>query len=161
MRPSNLGKLRNVTITFSLSLPRDGVSVPVVRHICRNALADLGVASGCISDIELALAEACTNVLKHAEGTGEEYEVTVEVVDQICDIRVIDTGAGFDHAGRAHDDVSATAESGRGIHLMQALVDSVDFISKPETGTVVHLQKTLDLSEASVIRRLAEVAVPT
>ena len=158
MPPGNLGKLRNVTITFSLSLPRDGLSVPVVRHICRNALEDLGVAPTCVSDIELALAEACTNVLKHAEGTGDEYEVAVEVVDDLCDVRVIDSGAGFDHAGRSQEGAPTTAESGRGIHLMQALVDSVHFVSKPEVGTIVHLQKTLELTDTSIIRRLAEVA---
>ena len=158
MPPAILGKLRNVTITFSLSLPRDGLSVPVVRHICRNALEDLGVAASCISDIELALAEACTNVLKHAEGTGDEYEVAVEVVNDLCDVRVIDSGAGFDHAGRSQEGASSTAESGRGIQLMQALVDNVDFISKPEVGTIVHLQKSLELTESSIIRRLSEVA---
>ncbi len=146
-----------MTITFSLSLPRDGLSVPVVRHICRNALDDLGVSRGCIQDIELALAEACTNVLKHAEGTSDEYEVSVEVVDRSCDIRVIDTGTGFDHEGREPAQPGGTAEGGRGIHLMQSLVDSVHFISKPEVGTIVHLQKTLDLTDHSILRRMAEV----
>lgn len=150
-----------MTITFSLSLPRDGLSVPVVRHICRNALEDLGVTRGCIADIELALAEACTNVLKHAEGTSEEYEVAVEVVDHLCDIRVIDTGSGFDHAGKDRTRPDATAEGGRGIHLMQALVDSVRFTSKPEVGTIVHLQKSLDLTDASILRRLEGVGAST
>ncbi|HYO61129.1 MAG TPA: ATP-binding protein [Actinomycetota bacterium] len=142
-------------IHFSLCLPRDEESVPVVRHICRDALAELGVARDCVGDVELAVTEACTNVLKHAAGTGDEYEVTVTVIEADCVIRVIDSGSGFDH--EAVDRATAAefgAESGRGVFLMAALVDDLKFTSKPEIGTVVHLEKKLQLDETSVIRRL-------
>lgn len=142
-------------IHFSLCLPRDEESVPVVRHICRDALGELGVERDCVGDVELAVTEACTNVLKHAAGTGDEYEVTVAIVEDDCVIRVIDSGAGFDHEA-VDREVAAehAAESGRGVFLMAALVDNLKFTSKPEIGTVVHLEKKLLLEETSVIRRL-------
>ena len=146
-------------IHFSLCLPRDEESVPVVRHICRDALAELGVARDCVGDVELAVTEACTNVLKHAAGTGDEYEVTVAVAEDDCVIRVVDSGTGFDHEAVDRDTAAEHgAESGRGVFLMAALVDGLKFTSKPEVGTVVHLEKKLQLEETSVIRRLQRAA---
>ena len=143
-----------MNILFSLNLPRDEASVPVVRHVCRDALAVLGVDEVCVSEIELAVAEACTNVLKHVEGTEDQYEVKVEVSEQQCQISVLDTGGGFDHSAHGGQ-APSTAESGRGIAIMQALVDDVRFVSEPESGTVVHLVKHLALAEDSVLKRLA------
>ena len=145
-----------MNITFSLLLPRDEVSVPVVRRICGSALRDLGVHDHCVEDVELALTEACTNVLKHADGATEDYEVAVEVNEQKSIIRVLDTGGGFDHENVAY--AHEAAESGRGIQLMRALVDKVNFISRPEVGTVVYLEKNLDCNADSVLRKLAEQA---
>jgi serine/threonine-protein kinase RsbW len=147
-----------VNIVFSLNLPRDQASVPVVRTISRTALLGLGVAEGCVSDIEVALSEACTNVLKHVEGTDEAYEVTVEVNEKICQIKVIDTGSGFDHASKGTEHADPSAEGGRGIFLMRAMVDNIEFTSAPELGTVVRLTKKLDLQEGSVLSRLAGTA---
>lgn len=144
-----------MVVTFSLSLPRDEASVPIVRHLCRSALNDFGVQSRCVADIELAVTEACTNVLKHAEGTNDIYDVTVGIDEHDCMIRVIDSGGGFDHHGVGREEALAGAESGRGIHLMRALVDNVRFTSRPEEGTVVHLEKELVLRDDSVLRRLS------
>lgn len=144
-----------MVIAFSLSLPRDEASVPVVRRLCRSALNDLGVETSCVADIELAVTEACSNVLKHAQGTDDGYDVVVEIDDTDCTIRVIDSGGGFDHHSEGREEALAGAESGRGIHLMRALVDNVRFISRPEEGTVVHLEKELVLHDRSVLRRLA------
>ena len=144
-----------MVISFSLSLPRDELSVPVVRRLCRSALDDLGVARSCVGDIELAVTEACTNVLKHANGTQDSYDVMVSVDESDCDIRVVDSGAGFDHAETGRDEPPVADESGRGILLMRALVDRVHFASIPEQGTIVHLQKHLDLTDASILKQLA------
>lgn len=140
-------------IAFKLSLPRDEVSVPVVRHISRDALLKLGVDAACVSDIELAVTEACTNVLNHADGTGDLYEVSFEVNEELAHIRIIDTGRGFDEG---QIELSAdSAESGRGIFLMKALVDDLKFVSEPEKGTVVHLVKKLQVDEGSILHMLA------
>ncbi len=37
---------------------------------------------------------------------------------------------------------------------MRALVDQVKFDSKPEVGTIVHLEKALKLAETSVVHRV-------
>lgn len=147
-----------MVITFSLSLPRDEASVPLVRRLCRGVLNDLGVDETCVSDIEVALTEACTNVLKHAS-TDDSYEVAVDINDTDCTIRVIDSGAGFDASAKGREEALVGAEGGRGIHLIRALVDNVEFISRPEEGTVVYLEKRLVLRPHSILQRLADATI--
>ena len=142
-------------IVFKLCLPRDEASVPVVRHLCRDSLLKLGVTRSCVADIEVAVTEACTNVLHHAVGTEDEYEVQVEVNEAICEIRIVDTGGGFDHEKAGLTTSSDSAESGRGIFLMRAFVDDLKFASEPEKGTVVHLVKNLELETESLLKALS------
>jgi anti-sigma regulatory factor (Ser/Thr protein kinase) len=130
-----------VEITLSLSLPRDEESIPIARHLVRQALAEVGVEADCAYDVELAMSEACTNVLRHA-GPGDAYRVRLQIEEHSCELRIVDLGRGFDSAGQrpAREGVE---EGGRGLGLMLALVDKVQFASKPEAGTVVRLEKTL------------------
>ena len=141
-------------LNLSLCLPTDELSVPVVRHICTYALSEVGVHETCRSDISIALTEACTNVLDHATQDGEAYEVDITIDDDRCTIRVKDAGIGFDVDLREQtrgDDV--TAESGRGLDLIRALVDRVKFISKPEDGVIVHLEKALEFDAEHPVRK--------
>jgi serine/threonine-protein kinase RsbW len=155
---SGIRVVNAMRLAFTLRLPRDEVSVPIVRHICRSALLELGVEGTCLADIELAITEACTNVLKHAHGVNQEYEVEVEVNEGYCEIRVIDAGIGFASTERLQQ-AGGIAEQGRGLHLMSALVDDLHFISRPEQGTVVHLAKKLQFSDGSILQKLGELSV--
>ena len=135
-------------VELVVALPREERSVPVARHIVRAAMGTLGVADTCTADIEVALSEACTNVLEHA-GPSDEYEVRLDVDGDRCVLRVVDVG---DTPGRVRFEVptdppSEDAEHGRGLVLMQALVDQVGFNTLSEKGTVVSLEKRLTYSE--------------
>ena len=144
---------------FTLCVPRDEASVPVVRHVCRDALLMLGVGDDCVSQIELAVTEACTNVLRHVKGTDAEYKVAVVVNETECQIRLIDSaGEFFAHEEQGREEAHPDAESGRGIFLMRAMVDELKFASQPESGSVVHLVKKLELKEDSILRKLTSVA---
>lgn len=143
-------------IKLTLALPRDELSVPVARRVLRQAMDVLGVQEEVTSDIEVALTEACTNVLDHAQGA-EEYEVSAGIDGQLCVIEVIDRGASdFDPAVLGHGQADADAEEGRGIQLMRALVDRVHFDNRAQVGTVVHLEKRLEWHDGSVIKALTE-----
>src|SRR4030095_10213309 len=142
-------------IKFSLSLPNDEISIPIIRRICAKSLAVLGVARECIGDVELALAEACANVLLHAPEEGE-YEVSVGLDDSVAVIDVVDRGGGFDTTAIDASTVDAVSEHGRGIFLMRALMDRVQFqaMGGPRPGTRVHLEKRLAWDEHAPGRRL-------
>jgi serine/threonine-protein kinase RsbW len=150
-------------IRFCLVLPRETLSIPVMRRVLGDTLARLGLDEACVSDLLLAVTEACTNVLRHA-GPGHKYEVIARVGRNRVVVQVLDNGRGFDPArGRAMRrrhlrrppvrraallrrrnraaEVAQLAESGRGLAIMRACVDDVSLRSGPGCGTVVQLRK--------------------
>lgn len=145
-------------IDVRLSLPRDAISVPVIRRVLRVALVTLAVHPDCISDIEIALTEACTNVLDHAQN-GEQYEVVASVHGDKCVIDVSDSGEGFDASALGRADADVGAETGRGIQLIRALVENVRF--GPAGGhSSVHFEKSLVALDGSPLRALPGPAEP-
>ena len=141
-------------IDLDLNLPRDNATVPLVRHILRHTLTEFGVTESCVGDVELAITEACANVIEHASGTEDEYEVRLELSGDWVDIRVVDTGAGFDAESLSDGMPDPTADRGRGIELMRALVDRIRFESRPERGTIVRFEKRLELAADSPLNSL-------
>ncbi len=144
-------------IKLTLALPRDALSVPVVRRVLRGAMETLGVVEDVIASIELALTEAATNVLDHALES-DQYEVSAGIDGDLCVIEVVDREAVlFDGDEMGLADAADAAEEGRGIQLMRALVDRVEFTSRPQTGTVVHLEKAIEWVDGAPGRSLAEL----
>jgi serine/threonine-protein kinase RsbW len=139
-------------IELRLRLPRDRLSVPVVRHLAQDALRVVGANRADAHDVELALGEACANVLTHA-GAGDAYDVEVTVGPHNCVIRVVDLGTGFD-ATQPTAMSDTDAESGRGLAIMNTLMDTVRFTSGPQRGTVVQLVKSLRFDDDTPARRL-------
>lgn len=150
MSASARGKEPAMTLAMKLelTLPRDTSTVPLVRHILKYTLSEFGVLADCVADVELAVTEATANVVEHATGEGDEYEISVQLTDDLCEIRVVDTGHGFDHESIGREAPEAASEGGRGVMLMRALVDRIRFESHPEVGTVVHLTKRLEFETA-------------
>jgi serine/threonine-protein kinase RsbW len=149
-------------IELSVHLPRDTMSVPVIRHLTRHTLDEVGAREDICSDIEVALTEACANVLYHS-GPGDAYDVTVTIGPQNCELRIIDVGYGFDHkelslaATTTVPDLSA--EHGRGLALIHAVVDKVELVSVPEEGTLVCLIKRLEFDDNAPARKLLAQAL--
>ena len=149
-----------------LCLPRAARSVRAARHTVRAALRSSGVASDCADEIEVALSEACTNVLAHAD-PADAYAVRLDVRGDRCVLRIIDTGAGFHQHGQPprpsgggdQPAVDPVVEHGRGLRVMRALADRVrvdrvrvdphapgdDQRGRGSRGTVVRLEKRLRL----------------
>lgn len=140
--------------SFTLQLPRDALSVPLARRVLHSSMRTLGVNDVCLSDIGVAVSEACTNVLDHAQ-EGEEYEVVVGLDGATCVVEVVDTGSGFDAEDLGRVDADHSAEGGRGLQLIRTLVDKVNFTARPEQGTIVHLEKELLYEDDAPLKRLA------
>jgi anti-sigma regulatory factor (Ser/Thr protein kinase) len=49
---------------------------------------------------------------------------------------------------------------GRGVAIMRALMDQVDFRSEPEAGTIVQLVKTLSIDSDGALARLRRKRQP-
>lgn len=159
-------------VRFCLVFPRESLSIPVMRRVLGDTLGRLGLDEECISDLLLAVTEACTNVLRHA-GPGHRYDVIAQVGRSRVVLEVVDNGRGFDPArlraprrrqlaqirrpprrpaamlGRRvrTPDPAELAESGRGLAIMRACVDDVSLRSGPGRGTVVQLRKRCEWRE--------------
>jgi serine/threonine-protein kinase RsbW len=146
-----------VEINLVLYLPRDAASVPVTRQVLDGCLETLGVTPDTRADIALALTEACANVIQHA-GPGDEYEVQASAKDGHCAIEVVNTGrpagqpapdGSGSYAGQDDrialngDPVPATAEHGRGLKIINAVVDNLQLTGSQSEGTIVRFEKTL------------------
>ena len=146
-----------------LYLPRDAASVPVSRQVLDGCLATLGVTPDTRADIALALTEACANVVLHA-GPVEEYLVQVSARSGQCAIEVINADGGNgkpapdgalrsgretgeERAGRialADEPVPVTAEHGRGLKIIDAVVDNLELTGDERHGLTVHFEKALE-----------------
>lgn len=115
----------------------------LVRGAVTEMLVLFGVEQGCIDDVRLAVSEACTNVVRHAGGD-DEYEVRLCIDDDQCAVSVRDAGHGFDAADLSGVMPSANSARGRGVAIMQAVMNSVELESSPEEGTVVNLVTSLN-----------------
>lgn len=142
-----------MNLHFAVCLPQEAETVRLVRRVVRHALGAFGVTQECIDDICLALSEACTNVIDHA-AEDDEYEVRLQVDGERCVISVTDTGHGFGATDVAAAMPDGSSPRGRGLAIMQALMDQVDFRSGPDTGTIVSLVKTLSVHDEGALARL-------
>lgn len=142
---------RSPHMEMTVTLPRETGSVPVMRHLAGQTMDALGVVRSDVDDVQLAITEACANVVAHAVDT-DTYEVKVDLGSHRCTITVVDRGTGFD-SSTVVDDVHEHAERGRGLRLMQTLMDATAFESVPLAGSVVHMVKELHYDESHPLHR--------
>lgn len=144
---SEFSEVGLVDMKFSLALPREAMSVPVIRRVLGDALRGLGVSEDCVDDILVAASEACTNVVRHSSTL--EYEVDGAIDDENCVLWITDHGAGM----RRPAETGELAESGRGMNIMRALVDDLTLDARPD-GVRVSMRKRLTWHDEALMRRL-------
>jgi serine/threonine-protein kinase RsbW len=128
-------------MSVRLNLPREVDSVPAVRRLLRCALTLLHVDRQSGADLEIALTEACSNVITHADGA-DRFEVRLDVADDHCEIDVLDNGTGFDARVVGADSPAVDCERGRGLFLIRALSENVRMHSAPRSGSLIHFEKS-------------------
>ncbi|MET9107598.1 ATP-binding protein [Streptomyces zhihengii] len=153
-----------MSIWWSLRLRRDAASVPLARRLLLGTMETAGVDPDISFDLSVALTEACANAVEHggdpgsaAAGPAAEYRVTAYLDGEKCRIEVSDSGPGFDRGPAPLRDVplcgdaQATAESGRGLCLIEQLADHVHVRSRPGLGAVVSFDKILKWREGALL----------
>jgi anti-sigma regulatory factor (Ser/Thr protein kinase) len=128
------GKLR-VTLHCELEEVR-----PAVERI-RQFLIMSGCAEKPAFDCELALIEACTNAIQHVPAQEKKRPVIIEtnLERTHVEFQVMDHTAGF-VLPEESSLPNLESERGRGLFLIQAVMDSVQYI-RQETGNVLVLRK--------------------
>jgi anti-sigma regulatory factor (Ser/Thr protein kinase) len=111
--------------TILLRLRDEHGATRKLRNALDRVARSSGLAGDATFDLQLAATEALTNALKEASDD-HAVEVAIEGADGVVDIEVTDRRR-LRPAFR--DDNALEAERGRGIPLMLALVDEVEFAS--------------------------------
>jgi serine/threonine-protein kinase RsbW len=87
-----------------------------------------------LSDLKLAVTEACSNSVRHGYANGEgTVEVSYELQRDRLVVEVVDDGPGFDFEqapGRGEE----LSEGGLGIAIIRAVADEFEAGERPEGG---------------------------
>jgi serine/threonine-protein kinase RsbW len=140
VRPSHeVGVTR---LRLALTLPRAATTLPTVRALLDAALTLVGAAEGCRGDLAVALTEACTNAIVHADGSAG-YTVGVTLSGGTCVIDVSDTGVGLNPLALDGDVPDRLTDGGRGLLLMRRCTDTLELRPVRRHGLAVRMCKDL------------------
>jgi len=126
------------------SFPATTESVALARGLLDRIAVDLGLRDEDREDLRLAFSEACANAVLHGSprGVQSRFHVCCELRDRALIIEVRDEGRGFE-CQIPSPPPAGYVERGRGLFLMQQMVDQVEFDRQPH-GMVVRLVKKLN-----------------
>jgi serine/threonine-protein kinase RsbW len=122
---------------FTLQVPSSTQNLSMIREFVVGIGQQAGIGASEINKLELAVDEACANVIEHAY----EYEKTKEILvsatfdEESLKITVEDTGRGFDPNSVPQADlrrlVTGRKSGGLGLRLINTLMDEVHYENLP------------------------------
>lgn len=111
-----------------------------IRRLCDfviGAAEEAGLEGEALFQVELAVDEACTNIVEHAYGRRDEGDIQVgygihrEDGELYFVVRLVDTGDPFDPTAvrqpQACNGVEELQVGGLGMHFMREMMDRVEF----------------------------------
>ena len=132
---------------FQLKIPSQSDNLALIRELVTKIASQIGIDNDEANKIELAVDEACTNVIKHAYGSNSNQiiDILIKIDGKKIVIIVSDRGKGFDPNTIKTPDLNESIKSGKkgglGICLMKTLMDKVDFQIKPGQKNQVKMIK--------------------
>jgi serine/threonine-protein kinase RsbW len=132
-------------------IPSSQLYLAKVDSFVEGKLRKLKLDKNQLADVAISVTEAVNNAIVHGNKKDSEKKVTLRLICEkscIC-IEVEDEGKGFDLNSLPCPitEENLLKEVGRGIFIVRSLMDKVDFIFKPEGGTIVRLTKYLKNKE--------------
>ncbi|MFM8394318.1 MAG: ATP-binding protein [Acidobacteriota bacterium] len=134
---------------FTLEVPSSTENLAMIRDFVKRIGHQTGMDEQGVSNLELAVDEACANVIEHAYGHDISKEVIIRAVcdEQAVRISVIDMGQGFDAEALAPESIETLIHErksgGLGIRLIKALMDEVSYEIRPGQKNELHMVKRL------------------
>jgi serine/threonine-protein kinase RsbW len=119
-----------------------------IRGFVEKTGRDLGLPERTIYDLELAVDEACSNVIRHAYGgQAGMIDLAIRREDGCIRVTIRDWGRAFDPAAVPVPDVNAPLEQrplgGLGLFLMRQMMDNVEFEFDPVNGNTLTMTKRI------------------
>jgi serine/threonine-protein kinase RsbW len=97
-----------------------------------------------LSDLKLALTEACTNAVQHSYEQGQGVvEILYELLPDRLVIEVSDSGEGFVPPDSRPSDPHELSEGGLGIAIIRALSDELEIGERDGGGSTLRIVKLL------------------
>ncbi len=133
--------------TVRCSIPSRLEMLTAVDQLTQSILQHIDCDDDSAAAIATSVIEAGTNAIQHGHRTRSEAPVdfTFHLGEHVIDIWVEDRGPGFDLDEALAIDPTSPAglldSHGRGIFIMRAMMDQVDFEIRDGEGVVVHLRK--------------------
>jgi serine/threonine-protein kinase RsbW len=141
----------SVERTFQLNVPSSTENLSMIRDFVGSIGVRAGMGPADLTKLELAVDEACANVIEHAYSSEPTHAVTVKatVDDDTVQIDIVDTGRGFDPTKVEQVELEKLIKSrksgGLGMRLIQSLMDEVQYQiipgQKNELRMIKHLNK--------------------
>ena len=134
---------------YELKIPSQTDNLELIRDFVSKVSAKVGFHEDDVDKIQIAVDEACTNVIKHAyEEEGEDHiGIIIKIDYQKLAIIVTDRGKGFDPKSlelpRLEAYLAELRVGGLGIYLMKTLMDEVDYDIQPGIRNEVRMVKYL------------------
>lgn len=132
---------------YKLKIPSRTDNLEIIREFVSGVAEKVGFEKEDVNKIELAVDEACTNVIEHAYHHDEsrDIDVAIKIDYQKFTVVVTDRGLSFDVRDVEMPDMkSYLAElrvGGLGIYLIKTLMDEVDYRSGPGGKNKVRMVK--------------------
>jgi serine/threonine-protein kinase RsbW len=134
---------------FTLQVPSSTENLAIIREFVVNVGGQAGLGETEISKLELAVDEACANVIEHAYGHDLSKDVTVRASfnDDALRISVIDEGRGFDPGSISQSELEELVQQrksgGLGMRLIRTLMDEVQYEIVPGLKNELHMTKKI------------------
>jgi serine/threonine-protein kinase RsbW len=135
--------------TFSLHVPSSTDNLAMIRDFVKSIGTQSGMGDMEVAKLEMAVDEACANVMEHAYNADSTQEVSIRATidENAVQIEVIDTGKGFDPAAveqlKLEELVSAKRTGGLGMRLMKSFMDEVHYEMLPGVKNELRMVKRL------------------
>ncbi|MBN2105737.1 ATP-binding protein [bacterium] len=132
---------------YKLHIPSQTDNLELIRNFVSGVAKKVGFGNEDINKIELALDEACTNVIEHAYRDLDkgDIDIAIKVDYQKFVILVTDKGKSFPFKELEIPDMKQyLAElrvGGLGVYLMKSLMDEVEYHSEPGVKNEVRMVK--------------------
>jgi serine/threonine-protein kinase RsbW len=139
----------SVERTFQLHVPSSTENLAMIRDFVAKIGERAGMDAPELAQLELAVDEACANVIEHAYGSDDTREVTVKATldPESVQIEIIDTGRGFDPSKIEQVNldqlINKRKSGGLGMRLIQSLMDEVQYQIVPGQKNELRMVKRL------------------
>ena len=135
--------------TFQLHVPSSTENLSMIRDFVGSIGERAGFGQRDLMQLELAVDEACANVIEHAYGSDTTHEVTVKAVldADAVEIRIIDTGRGFDPSMVNQEEpdslIAQRKSGGLGMRIISRVMDEVKYEIGPGQKNELRMIKRL------------------